>query len=79
MLQPYATHTVIFRMFFFSSNSDYFRVIIGTSMLSESPISVLFYGGMASSAMTSQGEESGEVSDALFSGRNTSRQIDHGF
>ena len=79
MLQPYATHTVIFRKFFFSSNSDYFRVIIGTSTLSESPTSVLFHGGMASSAMTSQREESGEVSDALFSGRKTSRQFDHGF
>ena len=49
------------------------------STLSESPISVLFHGGMASSAMTSQREESGEVSDALFSGRKTSRQFDHGF
>ena len=79
MLQPYATHTVIFRMFFFFlSNSDYFRVIIGASTLSESPISVLFHGGMASSAMTSHREESGEVSDALFSGRKTSRQFDHG-
>ena len=62
MLQPYATHTVIFRMFFFSSIADYFRVIINTSTLSESPISVLFHGGMVSSAMTSQREESGEVS-----------------
>ena len=79
MLQPYATHTVIFGMFFFSSNSDYFRVIISTSTLSESPISILFHGGMASSAMMSQREESGEVSDALFSSRKTSRQFDHGF
>ena len=78
MLQPYAAHTVIFRMLFFSSNSDYFRVIIGTSTLSESPTSVLFHEGMASSAMTSQREESGEVRDALFSGRKTSRQFDHG-
>ena len=78
MLQPYATHTVIFRMFFFSSNSGYFRVIIGTSTLSESPISVLFHEGMASSTMTSQREESGEVSDALFSDRKTSRQFDYG-
>ena len=66
MLQPYAAHTIIF------------RVIIGTSTLSESHISVLFHEGMASSAMTSQREESGEVSDALFSGRKTSRQLDHG-
>ena len=78
MLQPYATHTVIFRMFFFSSNSDYFRVIAGTSTLSESPISVLFHEEMASSAMTSQREKSGEVSDALFSDRKTSRQFGHG-
>ena len=54
-------------------------MIIGTSTLSESPISVLFHGGMASSAMMSQREESGEVSDALFSGRKTSQQFDHGF
>ena len=72
MLQPYAANTVTFRMLFFSANSDYFRVIIGTSTLTESPISVLFHEGMASSAMTSQREESGEVSDALFSGRKTS-------
>ena len=73
MLQPYAAQTVIFsNVFFFSSNSDYFRVIIGTSTLSESLTSVLFHEGMASSAMTSQREESGEVSDALFSGHKTS-------
>ena len=71
MLQPYAAQTVIFSNVFFS-NSDYFRVIIGTSTLSESLTSVLFHEGMASSAMTSQREQSGEVSDALFSGRKTS-------
>ena len=53
-------------------------MIIGTSTLSESPTSVLFHEGMTSSAMTSQREESGEVSDALFSGHKTSRQFDHG-
>ena len=52
-------------------------MIIGTLTLSESPISVLFHEGMASSAMTSQREESGEVSDALLSGRKT-LQFDHG-
>ena len=41
-------------------------MIIGKSTLSESLTSVLFHEGMASSAMTSQREESGEVSDALF-------------
>ena len=46
-------------------------MIIGTSPFTESFTSVL-YEGMASSAMTSQREESGEVSDALFSGRKTS-------
>ena len=72
MLQPYTAQTVIFWNVFFSSNSDYFRTIIGTSTLSESLTRVLFHEGMASSAMTSQREESGEVSDALFLGRRTS-------
>ena len=36
MLYPYAAQTVIFSNVFFSSDSDYFRVIIGTSPLSES-------------------------------------------
>ena len=73
MLQPYTAQTVIlFECFFFFSNSDYFRVIIGTSTLSESLTKVLFHEGMASSAMTSQRKESGEVSDALFSGCKTS-------
>ena len=70
MLQPNAAQTVIFSNV--SSNSDYFRVIICTSTLSESLTSVLFHEGMASSAITSQREKSGEVSDALFSGRKTS-------
>ena len=47
-------------------------MLIGKSTLSESLTSVLFHEGMASSAMTSQREQSGEVSDALFSGRKTS-------
>ena len=70
MWQPNAVQTVTFSNV--SSDSDYFRVIIGTSVLSESLTSVLFHDGMASSAMTSQKEESGEVNDALFSGRKTS-------
>ena len=70
MLQPYAAQTVIFSNVFFFS--DYFQVIIGTSTLSDTLTSVLFHEGMASSAMTSQREQSGEVSDALFSGRKTS-------
>ena len=73
MLHPYAAQTVIFsNVFFFSSNLNYCRVIIGTSTLTESLTSVLFHEGMASSAMTSQRDESGEVSDALFPGRKTS-------
>ena len=71
IFQPYAAQTVIFRIFF-SSNSDNCRVIIGTSTLTESLTSVLFHEGMASSAMTSQREKSGEVSDEVFSGRKTS-------
>ena len=71
MFQPYAAQTVIFSNIF-SSNSDHCRVIIGTSALTESLTSVLFHEGMASSAMTSQREKSGEVGDALFSGRKTS-------
>ena len=47
-------------------------MIIGTSTLSESLTCVLFHEGMASSAMTSQREQSGEVSYALFLGRKTS-------
>ena len=73
MLHPYAAQTVIFsNVYFFSSNSNYCRVIISMSTLTESLTSVLFHKGMASSAMTSQREESGEVSDALFSGHKTS-------
>ena len=41
-------------------------MIISRSALSESLTSVLFHEGMATSAMMSQREESGEVSDALF-------------
>ena len=63
------TNCHFFECFFFS---DYFQVIIGTSTLSDTLTSVLFHEGMASSAMTSQREQSGEVSDALFSGRKTS-------
>ena len=66
MLQSYAAQTVIFFQFFSPSNSDNCRVIIGRSALSESLTSVLFHEGMATPAMTSQREESGEVSDALF-------------
>ena len=76
MLQPYAAHTVIFRMFFFQfglfpSDDRHVNVI-------RIPYKCIFHEGMASSAMTSQREESGEVSDALFSGCKTSRQFDHG-
>ena len=79
MLQPYAAHTVIFRTFLFFFQFGLFPSDNRHVNVIRIPyISDLFHEGMASSAMTSQRQKSGEVSDAVFSGRKTSRQFDHG-